>query len=283
MVVKVVSKVGQAFSRSLGRLSLADGSMLLRMRRASIALLALVGAVGLGLIFFISQLGWPGVVSGPLPGPPTQAGTVHNAIALSDAARSSDAVGPVAIAAGRPAQGLSQRGSPGSRAGGRSQLGDGKKLAAAPGAQPGQGVDQPATQPPSQPAAEPAPVPVTTPPAPAPTTAVVESPPQPSAADQAKKADANSKATETSVAKAVSDSSKSTATKSQGQKSSNDKGTSSSQASDAASAKAKRDESAAKAKAKANAPSTAVTPEKSTPAGASPAAAKEAADAANAN
>jgi competence protein ComEC len=255
--------------------------MLLRMRRASIALLALVGAVGLGLIVFISQLGWPGVVSGPLPGPPTEAGTVHNAIALSEAARGGDAAGPAAIAAGRPAQRLSQRGSRGSRAGGHSQLGDGKKLAAAPGAQPGQGSDQPAAQPPSQPAT---PAPVTSPPAPAPTTAVVESPPQSSTADQAKKAAANAKATETSVAKAVSDASKSAAeiaSKARGQKSSSDKGTSSSKASEAASAKAKRDESAAKAKA--NAPSTAaVTPEKSAPAGASPAAAKEAADAANA-
>src|SRR6187399_278902 len=134
MVVKVASKIGQAFSRSLGSLSLADGSILLRMRRASIALLALVGAVGLGLIVFISQLGWPGVVSGPLPGPPTQAGTVHNAIALTEAARrSSGTVGPAATAAGRPVGGLAQRDSRGSRAGGRSHLGGGKKLAAAPG------------------------------------------------------------------------------------------------------------------------------------------------------
>ncbi len=278
MVVKVASKIGQAFSRSLASLSLADGSMLLRMRRASIALLALVGAVGLGLIVFISQLGWPGVVSGPLPGPPTQAGTVHNAIALSEAARGATAAGPAAVAAGRPARELSRRGAPGSPAGTRSQLAEGKKLAAAPGAGPGQGVGQPVTQPPSQaPGSEPvAP--------PAPTTAVVASPPQSSSAGQPTKAAAN-KTTEASVAKAVSDSNKSAATaatKSQGQKAASDKGSSSSSTSEAASAKAKRDESAAKAKA-APSPPAAVTPEKSVPASTSPAAAKEAADAANSN
>ena len=70
MDVKVASKVGHALTRSLGGLSLADGSMLLRLRRASIALLGLVGAVGLGLVFFISQIGWPGVLSGPVAGNP---------------------------------------------------------------------------------------------------------------------------------------------------------------------------------------------------------------------
>jgi hypothetical protein len=273
MVVKVVSRVGQAFSRSLDSLSLADGSMLLRMRRASIALLALVGAVGLGLIVFIAQLGWPGVVSGPLPGPPTQVGTVHDSIALTETARRAGAIGPAAVAAGESARNLPQRGTRGSDAGGRSQLGDGRELTTAAGAKPGQGVDQPVAQP------APQPEPATAPPAAsAPATAVVEAPPQSSSADQAKKAAANSKATETAIAKAVSDSSKSTgeaATKSQAQKSASDKG-SPSKTSDAASAKAKRDESAAKT----NAPSPSATPEKSAPA-ASPAAAKEAADAAN--
>ena len=282
MGVKVVSKVGQAFSRSLGSLSLADGSMLLRMRRASFALFALVGVVGLGLIVFIAQLGWPGVVSGPLPGPPTRAGTVDNAVALSESATATGGVlGPAAVANGRPAQDLSQRGSRGSNdsAGqGSSRLGEAEKLAAAPGAQPGQGASQPAAQPPSSPTA-PEPVP-TTPTASAPPVVVVESPPPSSSADQAKKASSNPRATETSVAKAVSDSAGSTnsGAKSQGQKSASDRGTSSgsSKASEAASAKAKRDESSAKAKASP----VAATPGQSAPPAQSPAAAKEAADAA---
>ncbi|HMC50148.1 MAG TPA: hypothetical protein VKH20_05845, partial [Solirubrobacterales bacterium] len=57
--------------------------MLLRLRRASIALLGLVGAVGLGLVIFISQIGWPGVFSGPLPGTPTRVGAVDDTIALT--------------------------------------------------------------------------------------------------------------------------------------------------------------------------------------------------------
>lgn len=280
MDVKVVSKVGQAFSRSLGSLSLADGSMLLRMRRASFALFALVGAVGLGLLVFIAQLGWPGVVSGPLPGPPTRAGTVDTAVALAESpATAAGAIGPAAVEDGRPARDSSQRESGGtnnSGGQGSSQLGRAKKLAAAPGAQPGQGSNQPAAQPP---ASTPAPAP-TTPTTSAPSTVVVESPPQSSSADQAKKASSNPRTTETAVTKAVSDSAGSTGSnaKSQGQKSATDRGTSSgsSKASEAASAKAKRDESAAKAKA----PPVAAAPAPSAPPAQSPAAAKEAADAA---
>src|SRR6476469_4531452 len=277
MVVKVASRVGQAFSRSLSSLSLADGSMLLRMRRASIALLALVGAVGLGLIVFIAQLGWPGVVSGPLPGPPTQAGTVHDAIALSQAAPGTGVAGPAAVASGRPAKDLAQSGT---RAGGRSQLGDGK-LAAAPGTEPGQGVDQPVAHAPSTPVAEPAPQPVTSPPASVPTTAAVESPTSSSSADQAKKATSAAKATETSVAKAVSHSSRSAAaTPTESQNSAKDNGSTSTsgKSSEAASAKAKRHESVAKVKAKA--PPPVVMPEKAPSTALNPAAAKEAADAA---
>ncbi len=282
MDVKVVSKVGQAFSRSLGSLSLADGSMLLRMRRASFALFALVGAVGLGLIVFIAQLGWPGVVSGPLPGPPTRAGTVDTAVALAESpATAGGAIGPAAVDNGRPARDSSQRGSGGTNnpgGQGSSQLSRAEKLAAAPGAQPGQGSNQPAAQPPaSTPAAEPAP---TTPTTSAPSTVVVESPPQSSSADQAKKASSNPRTSETAVAKAVSDSTGSTnsGAKSQGQKSATDRGTSSgsSKAGEAASAKAKRDESGAKAKA----PPVAAAPAPSAAPAQSPAAAKEAADAA---
>jgi hypothetical protein len=271
MYVKVASKVGHALTRSLGGLSLAEGSMLLRLRRASIALLGLVGAVGLGLVFFISQIGWPGVLSGPLPGTPTRVGTVHDAIALTHS-------GP-AIATARPAvTGAGSAARRGVGSSGGSQLGHSKQLGGSAGVRPGHGTGQPGS---SQPAVEPAPVaPAPVPPA-APT---VESSP-PSSTSEPVKTSSSTKTSEAAVAKAVGDSSKSataTATKSQGQKSTKDQGASSgsTKSSEASSAKAHRDESVAKTKAKAPPPVTA--PEKSAPAP-SPAAAKEAADAAKAN
>jgi ParB family transcriptional regulator, chromosome partitioning protein len=272
MDVKVASKVGHALTRSLGGLSLAEGSMLLRLRRASIALLGLVGAVGLGLVFFISQIGWPGVISGPLPGTPTRVGTVHDAIALTHSGPSTAIAKPAAVSAGRGAGNPAHRGSSPSAG---SQLGHSKQLQADTGVQPGHGTNQPTS---SQPAPESAPVT----PAPAPsTTPTVES--SPPSASEAVKTSSSSKTSEAAVAKAVSDNSKSAAAaKSEGQKSTKDQGSSSSstKSSEASSAKAKRDESVAKTKAKV--PPPAAAPEKSAPPP-SPAAAKEAADAAKAN
>jgi hypothetical protein len=250
--------------------------MLLRMRRASIALLALVSAVGLGLILFIAQIGWPEALSGPLPGAPTtRAGAIHGAVALD---RSGSPAGrPLTVGAGGPAQSAPPRGS---RSADDSQLGHAKKLANAPGKEKGAGGAQPL---PSQPATEPAPVAAAPPPAPV----AVEGPPQPNSGGSVT-ASVDPKASEAAVGKAVSDGGKSaaaTATKSQGEKSANDKSTSSasSKSGDAASTKAHRDESAAKAKAKAKVPPPVAAPEKSAPAPPSPAAAKEAADAAKAN
>jgi hypothetical protein len=269
MVVKVASKVGHALTRSLGGLSLAEGSMLLRLRRASIALLGLVGAVGLGLVFFISQIGWPGVISGPLPGTPTRVGTVHDAIALTRP-------GPAIASAGRGASGAAHRSSAVS---GGSQPRNSRQPGGSAGVHPGRGASQPGS---SQPA--PAPEPVAPTPAPAPTPTVASSP-SPSTSEPVKTS-SSSTTSEAAVAKAVGDNSKSTAataTKSQGQKSANEQGSSSgsTKSSEASSAKAKRDESVAKTKAKAPPPPV-TAPEKSTPAP-SPAAAKEAADAAKAN
>lgn len=272
MLVKVFSKVGQALTRSLGGLSLAQGSMLLRLRRASIALLGLVGAVGLGLVLFISQIGWPGVLSGPLPGTPTRVGAVHDAIALTHPGAAVATAKPAGVSAGQGAGRAAHRGSDG------AQLDHAKKLAGTAGVHPGHGTGHPAS---SQPGTEPAPVT----PAPAPTTTVpVESSPPPSASGPATTG-SSPKTSEAAVAKAVSDSGRSataTATKSQGQKSAKDQSPSSgsSKSSEASSAKAHRDESVAKTKAKAPPPVTA--PEKSAPAP-NPAAAKEAADATKAN
>ena len=57
--------------------SLAGDGLLVRLRSTTIGLLGLVAVVGLGLVAFISQIGWPGVFSGPLPAAPA-GGVVHN-------------------------------------------------------------------------------------------------------------------------------------------------------------------------------------------------------------
>jgi len=272
MDVKVASKLGHTLTRSLGGLSLAEGSMLLRLRRASIAMLGLVGAVGLGLVFFISQIGWPGVLSGPLPGTPTRIGTVHDAIALTHSAPANATARPATVSVGQGAGRAAHRGS--GPSGGDFQVGHSKQPEGGTGVHPGHGTSQPGSQP------APAPEPVTPAPAPAATPTAVSSPP--ASASEPVPASSNSKASEAAVAKAISDNSKSTATKSQAQKSAKDQGASSgpTKSSEASSAKAKRDEGVAKTKAKA--PPPAPAPEKSAPVP-SPAAAKEAADAAKAN
>ena len=250
MVVTVASKVGQALTRSLGGLSLAEGSMLLRLRRASIALLGLVGAVGLGLVFFISQIGWPGVLSGPLPGTPTRVGTVHDAIALTHSGPAIATARPATVSAGQGAGGAAHRGS------GLRRWFPGRPLQAARGRRRSASRSwHQLSRAPRQPA--PAPEPVTPAPAPAATPTVASSPP-PSTSEPVKTS-SSSKTSEAAVAKAVSDNSKSaaaTATKSQAQKSAKDQGASSgpTKSSEASSAKAKRDESVAKTKAKAPPP-----------------------------
>jgi hypothetical protein len=81
--VLVLSRARTLLSRSIFGTSLAGDGLLVRLRSTSIGLLGVVAAVGLGLIAFISQLGWPGVFSQPIPGSPVEAGTVHDAIALT--------------------------------------------------------------------------------------------------------------------------------------------------------------------------------------------------------
>lgn len=77
MIVEVLSRLGQTLSRRLSGSSLFGDGMLVRLRSTTIGLLGLVAAVGLGLIAFISQQGWPGVFSGPLPVSPAPR-VVHN-------------------------------------------------------------------------------------------------------------------------------------------------------------------------------------------------------------
>lgn len=70
MVVKVPSKLGHAVSRALSGQSLIGDGMLVRLRSSTLGILGLVAAVGLGLVAFISQQGWPEGLTGPLPQAP---------------------------------------------------------------------------------------------------------------------------------------------------------------------------------------------------------------------
>lgn len=49
---------------------LAGDGLLVRLRSTAIAILGLVAAVGLALVAVVSQMGWPSVLSGPLPQAP---------------------------------------------------------------------------------------------------------------------------------------------------------------------------------------------------------------------
>jgi hypothetical protein len=83
MVVLVASRIRQALARSTFYSSVAGDSMLARLRSTTIALLGVVTAVGLGLVAFISQLGFPGVFDEPIPDGPGGSAAVHGAIALT--------------------------------------------------------------------------------------------------------------------------------------------------------------------------------------------------------
>jgi hypothetical protein len=85
MVVVVVSRIRQALARSTFYSSVVGDSMLARLRSTTIGLLGLVTAVGLGLVAFISQLGFPGVFNGAIPDGPGGSAAVHGAIALTPA------------------------------------------------------------------------------------------------------------------------------------------------------------------------------------------------------
>lgn len=79
----MLSKTRQTLIRTVFGSNLAGDGMLVRLRSTSIALLGLVTAIGLGLVAFISQLGWPGIVNSPIPSGPAEAGSIHSAIALT--------------------------------------------------------------------------------------------------------------------------------------------------------------------------------------------------------
>jgi len=72
MDVEVASKLGQAVARAISPSTLVGDDMLIRLRSTTIGILGLVAAVGLGLVGFVSNQGWPGVFGGPLPQAPTR-------------------------------------------------------------------------------------------------------------------------------------------------------------------------------------------------------------------
>lgn len=135
-------------------MSLAGEGMLVRLRRTSIALLGAVAAVGFALIVFISQLGFPAVFNDPIPANPSEAGAVHDAIALTQqtGARSSltphDGARPGAIGAGPGGVGHSRRAShPGGGAGDGPGVGGSHGLTSSPAAQPNPVAQEPQSVP----------------------------------------------------------------------------------------------------------------------------------------
>jgi hypothetical protein len=147
--------------------------MLARLRNTTIALLGVVTVVGLSLIAFISQLGFPGVFSGAIPDGPGGSAAVGDAIALTQSGgvghpgfvhhRASARIGSFSLGRSDPAAG------PG--LGGSNQVGH-QPTAQPPSAQ---------AQPPSAPAPEPAGEPTTASPAPS------TGPPEPESSPPPKK------------------------------------------------------------------------------------------------
>lgn len=171
MVVMVLSKVGHALSHSVLGSSLAGDGLLVRIRSTSIALFGLVTVIGLGLVVFISQQGWPGAFSSPIPANPPKLGTVHDAVALN---RSSPPAGSPSRAGGSSRRAIHARESGagrGSRSSASSGLHQTHQVAGAPHA--------------GQPTAPSGPEPAVPSPeaSPAPTPNVVNSP-APGSADQ---------------------------------------------------------------------------------------------------
>lgn len=71
MDVKVLSKLRQATRQTFLVSNLVGDSLLVRMRSASIGIIGMVAAVGLGLVIVVAQQGWPEVGTGPLPKAPS--------------------------------------------------------------------------------------------------------------------------------------------------------------------------------------------------------------------
>jgi len=162
MGVAVASRIGHALSRLVAGSSFAGEGILIRLRSSTIGLLGVIAAVGLGLVGFVSQQGWPEVFSGPLPVGPSRV-VQNDTIALGGepaAQRSATLAGSARHAAATPARAESvpETGS------------DPQLTGSRPVGVPSDGAGAPAKPPAPQP--QPAPV---TPPSPA--TPVAAAPP----------------------------------------------------------------------------------------------------------
>jgi len=156
-------------------MSLMGDGMLVRLRSASIALFGLATVVGLGLIVFIAQLGFPGVFISPIPGDSSKVGSVDEAIAL---VQSGGVDSPERLRGGRR--------SPTAHQAPRREyspvdagLGGSRSLAASPAPQPSPAVapPPPSPDPAPGPAGQPAtPAPVSPSPTPAPDSTTVSVP-----------------------------------------------------------------------------------------------------------
>jgi len=273
MIAIVLSRTRHALTHSVFGSSLAGDGMLVRLRSISILLLGLVTAVGLGLIVFISQLGFPGVFSAPIPGNRTEVGAVHSAIALTRSAGAgveSPAPGTSARVRAHTPKRSQARDEPTDST--HPGIGGSKKFAAT-------GPNSVVAQPPSAPASEPTSQPAA--PSPAPTTVLVQNAPKSSPAAQAKqhadaqpksngtpqvKDDTGSKSVAAAVGKATSDHSGQGA----------DSPASPSKPSEPSSGKSSKDQSVAAKPVASPAP---VTPAKDAPLADDPASGKEAGDA----
>lgn len=271
----MLSKIRQR-SWEVGQ-SLAGDGMLLRLRNASIALVATVAAVGLALTLFISQLGFPTVVSGPIPDGPAQSASVHKAVALSQgptAGPSSPALSTRTHAtAPKRSRHAGQAG--GGNSGGVGGSGPRRVAAVSPGAQSGPTGRQHAA---SAPVPTPAPPPAApSPSAPSPAPVVAESPSKSGSNAQSQGgSDAKPAVSGPATAKLTSDGKSKPRQSSKGPAVSKSDGNTASagKQNDSAAEKARHDQGAAAPVPAAPAPSAA----KPAPEAASPAAAKEAAD-----
>src|SRR6478609_259611 len=270
MVTKMFSTIRQR-AWEAGQ-SLAGDGMLLRLRNASIALVGVVAAVGLGLTLFISQLGFPSVFSGPIPGSPERSGAVHDAIALTHdpgPAPSSARVGHAVVAS--PNAHSRRQGSRGS---GSAGVEGSRQLGVAPGTQSGPAAPHPAS---AAPVSEPAPQPAQpAPSAPAPTPT---SPPSGAGGQSKGTSDVKPASNAAAAVKAASDGSGKSTTSPAGTAGDKNGGrtTSTTGKSPASpSEKAGKDQSVAASTPPTSAVPPAASPE--TPPATNPAAAKEAAD-----
>lgn len=157
-------------SRSVG-----DG--LSRIRNTSIALLGVVAAIGLGLIAFMSQQGWPGAFSSPIPPGPEQGVVQNDTIALAPAASGAQQTAQSPRQASSPAPTSAQPTQPDSTGTSDFALVESRQVAVSnPADQPGSSGPRPAPTPTAVPPSPSQPPAVSPAPGPEPATGVDETP-----------------------------------------------------------------------------------------------------------